>query len=224
MYMTETTVESIFGTKAGIVWEALNKNGSSNIGNLVKATSLSREEVYSALGWLGRENKINVEKRGRAMVFALHEAEVCSATIVSTPVEDSVPKKQSRVKASVRPKKTIKTRKVKTPNSNMDAVKRALVFILSEFEANREPSTTQVSKEVGMDSRQLGKALSKLDIKSESTRREGKAVKIYPLATKSRVWELEALDLNGLQEMSEAKIREMKDDKEHNPEKYTIFD
>jgi len=48
--MAETTVESIFGTKAGNVWKALNQNGPSNIGDLVKTTSMSREEVYAALG------------------------------------------------------------------------------------------------------------------------------------------------------------------------------
>jgi hypothetical protein len=55
--------------KAGTVWEALNQNGPSSIDNIVKATSLRRELVYGALGWLGRENKIAVEKRGRALVF-----------------------------------------------------------------------------------------------------------------------------------------------------------
>lgn len=69
--MTETTVESIFGDKAGIVWRALNQNGPGTIADLAKATGLRREEIYSALGWLGRENKIAVEKRGRAMVFSL---------------------------------------------------------------------------------------------------------------------------------------------------------
>jgi hypothetical protein len=69
--MTETTVESIFGTKAGIVWEALNKNGPGTVDNIVKATGMRRELVYGALGWLGRENKIVVERRGRAMVFSL---------------------------------------------------------------------------------------------------------------------------------------------------------
>ncbi len=72
--MPEVTVESLFGTKAGIIWEALNKNGPSNISNLVKATSLSRDEVYAGLGWLGRENKINVEMQGRALVFSLKQA------------------------------------------------------------------------------------------------------------------------------------------------------
>ena len=69
--MTEPTVESIFGVKAGIVWKTLNQNGPSNIGDLVKTTSMSREEIYGALRWLGRENKITVERRGRAMVFSL---------------------------------------------------------------------------------------------------------------------------------------------------------
>jgi len=73
--MKETTVESLFGTKAGIVWKALNQNGSSNIRNLVKSTSLSREEIFGALGWLGREDKIFVEQKGRAMVFSLRDEE-----------------------------------------------------------------------------------------------------------------------------------------------------
>ena len=71
--MTETTVESIFGAKAGIVWEALNKNGPSNIGDIAKATGMRRELVYGALGWLGREDKISVERRGKAIVFALRQ-------------------------------------------------------------------------------------------------------------------------------------------------------
>jgi hypothetical protein len=65
------TIESVFGTSAGIVWEVLNKNGPSNIDNLMKVTGLRRELVYGALGWLGRENKITVERRGRALIFSL---------------------------------------------------------------------------------------------------------------------------------------------------------
>ena len=77
--MIELTVESIFGMKAGIVWKALNQNGPSNIGDLVKSTSMSREEVFGALGWLGREDKILVEQKGRAMIFSLREAEARSS-------------------------------------------------------------------------------------------------------------------------------------------------
>lgn len=70
--MTELTVESMFGVKAGIVWEALNKNGPCNLWKSCgKTTSLSREEVYGGLGWLGRENKIAVDRRGKAISFSL---------------------------------------------------------------------------------------------------------------------------------------------------------
>ena len=119
--MVETTVESIFGTKAGIVWKALNQNGPSNIGDLVRITSMGREEVYAALGWLGREDKILVEKRGRAMVFSLREAEAPLEAFKSTAIEDSVPQEQTLHKASKPPKKTTKAkrttkaRKVKAP-------------------------------------------------------------------------------------------------------------
>ena len=159
--MTEATVESIFGTKAGIVWKALNKNGPSNIDSIVKATGLRRELVYSALGWLGRENKITVERSGRAMIFSLREEELQKEASIATIMGESE-----------------------------SAVKKALAFILSEFEANGEPTTMQVSKAAGMDSRQLGKALSKLGIRSEPVRRGGKSFRIYPLALKARVQEL----------------------------------
>ena len=69
--MADVTVDAIFGLKAGIVWEALNQNGPSTVGELMKATKLSREEIYGALGWLGREEKISVQMRGRARIFSL---------------------------------------------------------------------------------------------------------------------------------------------------------
>lgn len=217
--MAQTTVESIFGIKAGVVWRSLNQNGPSNIGNLVKTTSLSREEVYSALGWLGRENKIVVERRGRAMIYSLREAEERGKAVKSTTIADSEPQKKSKHRRSAPPKKTPKARKVKAPTLNLGALKKALDFLLSELEANREPTPTQVSKEVGMDSRLLGRALSRLDIKSQTVRREGKAARIFPLASKARVWELAALDEEGLQKMSEARGRE-----EPDRENFTVFD
>jgi DNA-binding transcriptional ArsR family regulator len=165
--MTEATVESIFGTKAGIVWKALNKNGPSNIDSIAKATGLRRELVYSALGWLGRENKIIMERRGRAMIFSLREEELQKEAVRETAIDDS-----------------------DIDDSKPEEVKKALAFILSEFEANGEPTPLQVSKAAGMDSRQLGKALSKLGIRSKPVRRGGKNFRIYPLALKARVQEL----------------------------------
>jgi len=73
--MNQPTVESLFGANAGIIWKTLNQNGPSNPSRLVKSTSLSSEEVFGALGWLGRENEIFVEQKGRAMVFSLRDEE-----------------------------------------------------------------------------------------------------------------------------------------------------
>jgi hypothetical protein len=112
--MKETTVGSLFGTKAGIVWKALNQNGSSNIRNLVKSTSLSREEVFGALGWLGREDKLMMERKGRAIVFSLREEE----TRLSVPEEttsEPEPKAKSKSRKTKQPKKTKKARSIKPP-------------------------------------------------------------------------------------------------------------
>ncbi len=71
--MTELTAESEFGVKAGIVWEALNKNGPSSVNDIARITALKREMIYGALGWLARENKIFIEKGERAIVYSLRE-------------------------------------------------------------------------------------------------------------------------------------------------------
>jgi hypothetical protein len=51
-----------FGTKAGIVWNALNNRKPMNVAQLRKATKLKSEHVFAALGWLAREGKIGISK------------------------------------------------------------------------------------------------------------------------------------------------------------------
>jgi hypothetical protein len=94
--MSDSSIDSIFGENAGIVWRFLNSNGSSNIEAIVRATKLSRELVFGALGWLGREDKIIMERKGRAMVFSLRECESSSESVESTTVAEIVPRKQPR--------------------------------------------------------------------------------------------------------------------------------
>lgn len=65
------TVESIFGVNAGSVWKVLNLDSPMTIDDLMKATALNPEEIYGALGWLGRENKISLETRGGVRFFSL---------------------------------------------------------------------------------------------------------------------------------------------------------
>jgi len=46
------------GCNAGLIWNALNEADALGIKQLKKATKLKDKEMYLALGWLARENKI----------------------------------------------------------------------------------------------------------------------------------------------------------------------
>lgn len=47
-----------FGRNAGKVWVALNSKGPLSEASLLRNTKLSENELYAAVGWLARENKI----------------------------------------------------------------------------------------------------------------------------------------------------------------------
>jgi len=51
-------IKNVIGENAGKVWKVLNENMESNIEELKKKTKLKNDEIYLALGWLSRENKI----------------------------------------------------------------------------------------------------------------------------------------------------------------------
>jgi|WetSurMetagenome_2_1015567.scaffolds.fasta_scaffold00641_16 hypothetical protein len=137
--MTQITVESVFGEKAGAIWRALNQNGPSNITNLVKATSMSREEIFSALGWLGREDKILLEQKGREMIFSLRDTEtfqqeVAEATAKMT-MEEIAPKEKAKSKT--------KRSKAKPPKKPRKAES-------AKSSSNQEKSQ-QVGQQEGLD-------------------------------------------------------------------------
>ncbi len=47
-----------FGQNAGKVWQALNVKGPLSETKLINTTFLNEHQVYAAVGWLARENKI----------------------------------------------------------------------------------------------------------------------------------------------------------------------
>ena len=60
------------GTLAGAVWNALNENGAMASKDLKKAAALkSDKELYLAMGWLLREDKLNVAEDGKNITLAL---------------------------------------------------------------------------------------------------------------------------------------------------------
>jgi urease accessory protein UreE len=48
------------GTNAGLVWNALNEGNAMSLKQLKKATKLKDKEVFAALGWLAREDKVSI--------------------------------------------------------------------------------------------------------------------------------------------------------------------
>ena len=65
--MTETV-----GTLAGAVWSALNENGAMASKDLKKAAGLkSDKELYLAMGWLLREDKLNVAEDSKKITLSL---------------------------------------------------------------------------------------------------------------------------------------------------------
>jgi len=52
-----TMVEN-FGLNAGKIWKALEKYGPLHKNKLMKTTGLKKEDFYTAIGWLAKENKI----------------------------------------------------------------------------------------------------------------------------------------------------------------------
>ncbi len=58
------------GTNAGLVWNALLV-GALDVKALRKATKLTEKDVYAALGWLAREDKIYFIETEKELVVGL---------------------------------------------------------------------------------------------------------------------------------------------------------
>jgi len=46
------------GNDAGLVWKVLDAQGVKSVKELKKATKLIDKEIYAAIGWLAREEKL----------------------------------------------------------------------------------------------------------------------------------------------------------------------
>ena len=66
----ESCVSEI-GQTAGEIWQRLSNNGTSTVAKLVKEVGQSRDTVMQALGWLAREEKIEIVEKGRSRIVTL---------------------------------------------------------------------------------------------------------------------------------------------------------
>lgn len=65
--------EEVFGTNAGKVWHTLKEKGALTAADIAKAAGLKLTDVFGALGWLGREGKIEILTEKKKILYKLKE-------------------------------------------------------------------------------------------------------------------------------------------------------
>lgn len=60
------------GIAAGSIWNALNENGAMNAKELKKVCKIKTDkDLFLAMGWLLREDKLNVVEEGKELMISL---------------------------------------------------------------------------------------------------------------------------------------------------------
>jgi hypothetical protein len=62
------------GETAGAVWHTLNENGPLSLAKLVEHVGGNRDIVMQAIGWLAREDKIDIAETKRGRIVSLRDA------------------------------------------------------------------------------------------------------------------------------------------------------
>ena len=72
--LTMSSAVQQIGETAGAVWHALNENGSLSLAKLVEHVGGNRDVVMQAVGWLAREDKIDITETKRGRIVSLRDA------------------------------------------------------------------------------------------------------------------------------------------------------
>lgn len=65
-------MNEMIGTNAGAIWTALSENGALNTKDLKKAAKIKTDkDLYLALGWLLREDKVSVTEADKVITVEL---------------------------------------------------------------------------------------------------------------------------------------------------------
>ncbi len=59
------------GETAGKIWSVLNEKGELTLKQIKKLAKINEKEFYLGLGWLLREDKLEVEEKENEMFFCL---------------------------------------------------------------------------------------------------------------------------------------------------------
>lgn len=59
------------GMWAGMIWNALDIEGTLSVKKIKKVTKLKDKEIFAAIGWLAREGKINLAEDDTEIMVSL---------------------------------------------------------------------------------------------------------------------------------------------------------
>ena len=68
--MTCTHVVQI-GEAAGTIWHTLDENGPLSLAKLVKTMDVPRDLIMQGIGWLAREDNLDIVETSRGRIFSL---------------------------------------------------------------------------------------------------------------------------------------------------------
>ena len=66
---------SQIGETAGEIWHVLDAKGPLTIAKLVKEVDAPKDMILQGLGWLAREDKINIDEDARTKLVSLRKPE-----------------------------------------------------------------------------------------------------------------------------------------------------
>lgn len=61
------------GETAGVIWRLLEERGPMSMAQVVKQSGESRDLVMLALGWLAREDKVDIDAESRGRTVSLRD-------------------------------------------------------------------------------------------------------------------------------------------------------
>jgi hypothetical protein len=67
----EAFMADTIGEVAGKIWNYLNQNGPSSVNKITVETGENKNDIQRAIGWLLKEDKLNIEMVGRAETLSL---------------------------------------------------------------------------------------------------------------------------------------------------------
>lgn len=59
------------GADAGRIWNVLDENGTKTVKELKKLTKLTDKDIYAAIGWLAREEKLIFDEQETDLYLSL---------------------------------------------------------------------------------------------------------------------------------------------------------